>query len=275
MSKRAAGFAVLLMALPVLFYAFSGHLFPYPSRADMPAYQAIGVLFEVGGIAILLAPRIRRGRDSRRQKAEADARDHLKDLSTVAKGDPLPVIAPLPATPGATQAQGEVTSLEEFPVDSKLGWELTRIAVGSPAKRITIYKGTVAVKSSGALNQPPKILFIHTVIDKRHMLYYIDPKHIIKVVSEKAVSYKIVFDILHSEALAQDGSLNWDDDLEMILADSTLDQYVVIAEAAPGFQFTKTLKWTMAMVGFMGLFLGLALNGTFHFVPTTIIHWVP
>ena len=274
MNRRQAGATLLMLG------ALAGYL---TTRAFPPPPGLVGVIFDLlleglalEGVWLAGSPRAKMWMEKRHEKARKEALDHLKDMGSASKGDALPAIAPPPVVPGATQTQGEVASLEEFPVDAKLGWELTRIAVGNPPKRITIYKGTVAVKSSGTLNRPPKILFIHTEIDRRHMLYYIDPKHIIKVVSEKAtVSYKIVFDILHSEALAQDGSLNWDDDLEMILADSSLDQYVTIAEAAPGFQLSGTLKRVMLVIALLGVLMGISLNGSLHIVPTTIIHWVP
>ena len=84
-----------------------------------------------------------------------------------------------------------------------------------------------------------------------------------------------MFDVLYGEALNQDGTLVWSDDLELILADSGLDQYVTIAAYEGGFQFTATLKKAMLLVAFLGIMLGLALNGTSHIVPQTVIHWIP
>ena len=91
----------------------------------------------------------------------------------------------------------------------------------------------------------------------------------------ETTEYKLVYDVLLGEALNQDGTVTWSDDLELILADSGLDQYVTVAAFEGGFQFTSTLRNIMIIVAILGLFFGIAIDGVEHFVPQTIIHWVP
>lgn len=266
--------ALLLMAFPAVLW---GPLSP-PFGPVLTIFQVLTVVCELAGLGILLTLGVKSAKGMsrvRRAKAKSDAEKALQGVRQEAEGLPLPPAVAAPTTAGTKEEQGVIKSLEEFPIGEKLGWELTRIVVDDPPRRVTIMRGAVAIKAD-RLGRPPKLLFIRARVDMRNMLYYIDPKRIIKVTTDKGgVSYKLVFDILFSEALKQDGSLEWDEDLEMILADAALDQYVLIAEALPGFHFTPTLRNAMILVGVLGLFMGISLNGTFHFVPTTLIHWVP
>ncbi|MDE1854546.1 MAG: hypothetical protein KGI38_12490, partial [Thaumarchaeota archaeon] len=86
---------------------------------------------------------------------------------------------------------------------------------------------------------------------------------------------KLVYDMLYSEPLEQNGTVKWDDQLEEILTDAGAGQYIDAASAEGGFQLTPALIRALIVIGLLGSFLGLAINGAFHVTPTTIIHWVP
>lgn len=202
-----------------------------------------------------------------------------KELETVKEQtQPLPAPPAIPLVPsvGTTQTQGDIQSLQEFPIGQKLDIEITRLAEGT-LKRITIAKGKVPIRSRGG--RPIKMAKLLFFVWQRGAQYYVNPKKIIKVTTTikgvAKVSYKLVYDALYAEPLNQDGTIDWDDELELILADSGEDQYVTIAAFEGGFQFTPTLVRAIIIIALLGGFLGLALNGTNHFIPTTEIHWVP
>lgn len=229
-----------------------------------------------GGIIIGVALRYRESRVSiKQQKQVAKAKKAHKEIKDKTKAIPVPPSVPLVPAPNTTQSQGDIQSLDELPANTKLDIEITRL-VGTGLERLVSAKGKISLKSTGRPKKLPKILFF---LWQRGAQYYIDPTKIIKVIKtvkgKETVSYKLVYDIIFGEALNLDGSITWNDDLELILADSGLDQYVTIAAFEGGFQFTPTLIRALIIISLMGVFLGLALNATNHFIPTTQIHWVP
>jgi hypothetical protein len=207
----------------------------------------------------------------RRPKAPKTLADVKKEI----RAPPTPPAVPIEGTPAGFK------TLEEFAMTGKkLQIEWTRIKEGT-LKRMTVRKGAVAFKANwrGAL---PRILLFPQRIGEHRGDYYIKPQKIIQVTATKGVLkkteetvYKLVYDVLFAEPLNQDGSITYDDDLEMVLADSGLDQYVEIAASGLGFQLTPTLRNVMIIIAFLGVLLGLALNGQYHFVPTVIVRWIP
>jgi hypothetical protein len=209
------------------------------------------------------------------KEAERQAKEKKKldDLARQARERvPAPPAVPIP---GAQPAN--VQSLEEFPIGQKIGWEVTRLVEGQ-TKRITIVRGQVAIKAD-RFGRPPKAMFVKVSRAGRNSLYFIDPQRLIRVKTlqrgKEVESYKVVFHEFICEPMKADGTIEWSDELEMILADSGLDQYVQIAASDLGFQLTPTIRNVMIIVAFLGLLMGLALNGAFHLTPTTIVHWVP
>ncbi len=214
------------------------------------------------------------------KKAASDkkALDRLRDLKTRVKGDPAP-----PPVPVKGASSADITSLEEYKElhGDKIPFELTRLvrpvkrADGTEVyQRLTVMRGMVKI-TVGRSGEVTKILFIKA----KKELYYVNPRRIIRVEVTKGkqtvLLHKLEFDILYAEAMDAQGNITWDDDLEMILADSGLDQYVTIASADQGFQLTPALKKALLIVGFLGLLMGLAINGSAHIIPQTVIHWVP
>lgn len=239
-----------------------------------PLYYIGGIV--VIGVVVILIFAFRSNHPNGAKKQEKrikDAKAKLAAIKKTAKPIPPPPIIPPLQNPNATETQGEINSLAEFPIGQKIGIEMTRIKEGTTS-RIVVSKGSIKIKGK----DPRKLLFFF--VGKSG--YYVNPKKIIKVTSTtglirkvEKVSYKLVLDVLYGEALNQDGSIEWDDELEMILADSGLDQYVTIAAYEGGFLLTPTIKRVMVILGVLGFLMGLAINGSEHLIPTTIIHWLP
>jgi len=200
----------------------------------------------------------------------------LRELKQGAQGNPSP-----PAVPPASNASNaDFTSLEEYKEihGDKIPFELSRLVlqVGDKYQSIVVMRGQVKI-TVGRTGDVAQILFVKV----KKSLYYVNPRRIIRVEitkgrkHETVVIHKLEFDILYAEAMDAEGRIQWDDDLEMILADSALDQYVIIASAEQGFQLTPTIKRAMLIVGFLGFLIGLAINGAYHLVPQTVVHWIP
>jgi hypothetical protein len=209
------------------------------------------------------------------EKRVKDSEKKLADVRKEAVPVPTPSVVPIA---GAVDAN--VKSLEEFSIGEKIGWEVTRLVEGQ-TKRITIIRGMVAIKA-GRTGRPPKFMFVKVKRAGRTNLYFVDPQRIIKVTTmqglrakSEVTSYKVVFHEFICEPMKSDGTIEYSDELEMILADSGLDQYVQIASSDLGFQLTPTLRNVLIIIGVLGLFTGLAVNGAYHIVPSTVIHWVP
>jgi hypothetical protein len=263
-----------------------------------PLLYIIGFVV-VGVVAVIIAPRVwrtyntterKRKRENKKldrqykQEKKARAEEEKNQAAVAKKLDEVqeqatnPPSVP-PVVPIAGGQTANVQSLEEFPIGTKIGWEVTRLVEGL-TKRITIVKGEVAIKA-GRTGGPPKFMFVKVARAGRTNYYFIDPQRIIKVVTtqgrkkQEVTSYKIVFHEFIAEAMKLDGTIEWSEELEMILADSGMDQYVEIASSDLGFKMTPTLRNALILIGFLGVFIGLALNGSQHFIPTTLIHWVP
>lgn len=205
--------------------------------------------------------------DKKKQKA-------LKKLDDIKKGSgPIPGPAPIPvqAKKGTKEEQGAITSLQELPIDAKLEVWFTR-AIESTNKRIVVAKGRIQMKAGRFSKDLRKLLFV--VLPQG--TYYVNPKLITKITDESGkISFRLIYDVLYSELLEQDGTVQYDEELEQILTDSAMDQYVTIAAFQGGFTLTPTLKRIMLIIGGLGFFIGLALNGSNHIIPVTIIHWLP
>jgi hypothetical protein len=208
------------------------------------------------------------------EKEKKDAIDRLREIRKGASGDPSPPA--VASSPNASES--DIASWEEYKEinGSTIPVELSRLAKQREGKwqRIVVMR-TQAKITVGRTDDVTKILFVSF----KKNLYYCNPRRIIKVTIQKrnktVVIHKLEFDILYAEAMDAQGNIKWDDDLEMVLADSTLDQYVTIASSEAGFHFTPTLKRALEIVAFLGFLLGLAINGAAHIVPTTLIHWLP
>jgi hypothetical protein len=160
----------------------------------------------------------------------------------------------------------DISSLEQLPMGSKIQVELTKIKGG---KRISIVRGKMSIRPTGFNKQI--FFFVWNT-----MAYYIRPDKILKFGYKKGKPVlKLVYDILLSEALNSDGSVTWDDELEGMLVDSGMDQLITATTFEQGFQITPQLIKAVIVVGVLGGFVGLALNGTLHFTPSTVIHWLP
>jgi hypothetical protein len=261
------------------------------SAVQTPLIEIFAVVV-IGGIAVGLWKYFAKdARAARRAKKDAkDLEDFKKAKKDVTKklGEVKQAAAPvdppapvaLPAPPNSTQENAGFQTIQEFPIGQKLGIEFSRIVEGNH-KRVIQSRGTADIKfGRRGGNDFAKFFFIFT----KQGGYYINPRKIIKVTTNskrlgrgatETVSYKLVFDVLYGESLNQDGTITWDEELELILADSGLDQYVAIAAYEAAFQLTPTLKKVMMIVGFLAFLIGLAINGADHVVPTTIVHWVP
>jgi hypothetical protein len=265
--------AILLVLFPFLWVAAS----KFSRLPSGSAIDAVGVLMELGGVGLYV-------RSSQwwetRSLARSDRRvqEAREELEAV-KAETVPVsmvsAVAVPKADGSTVENAGLHTLEEFNElkGTKIPVELTRIVEGTH-KRITVMRGNVSIVV-GRTGDVAKILFFTL----KKEIYFVDPRRIIKVTStvkgKVVVTYKLVFDLFFCEALNADGTVEWSDDLEMVLADSTLDQYVTIASFEGGFQFTPTLYRVMLFVAIMGLFLGIGINGSDHVIPITVVHWVP
>lgn len=239
---------------------------------------AVFALWRTFGSASWLAKRTEsQAIEASRQASEAKKAGE----EAVALGAPIPVTAPSVPVPNPG-VPANIHTLEEFKElgGDKIPVELTRIVSTDGAhKRITVMKGQVSVVVGGFSQSQGDISQVLFFVVKK-TAYFVDPRRIMKVTQtdkkgSQVTLYKLVFDILYSEPLKADGSVEWSNDLEMLLADSGLDQYVSIAAFEGGFHFTPTIKKAMLIVGLLGIFFGIAINGAVHVIPATFIHWVP
>jgi hypothetical protein len=256
------------------------------NQQNLPAV-AVLIYFIVVLLVILVFLRWRDGREPEWKKWErAEARkdaadkekksalDKLREIKDGSKGNP----APPAVAPAGNLSDSDYPSWEEYMEihGDTIPVELSRLVKKSGEKwqRITVMRTQAKVRV-GRTDDVTKILFVSF----KKNLYYCNPRRIIRVTIQKRnrtiVIHKLEFDILYAEAMDALGNITWDDDLEMVLADATLDQYVTIASSETGFHFTPELKRALEVVAFLGFLLGLAINGAAHVVPTTIIHWVP
>lgn len=227
-----------------------------------------------------LKRRLKREERGKKRAAEAEKANRsvlskLRELKEGSRGIPAP---PTVQPPGLVPLPSDINTLEEYRElhGDKIPYELTRLVAETAGKlhRITVMRGEVKI-TVGRTGEVAQILFIKA----KKNLYYVNPRKLIKVTVMKGkksiVMHKLEYDILYAEGMDATGRIEWDDGLEMILADAALDQYVTIASSDLGFRFTPTFKRVLMFVGGLGFFIGLALNGSLHIVPITQIHWIP
>ena len=207
---------------------------------------------------------------ARIEKEKAEEAKRLKKMEDLKKEvtdkppppTPTPVLAALP------------TALEEESIGEFVNFEIGKEKKG---KRVTVVRGRLRVRPDRFGRLRDKFLFQW---DKG--AYYVDLNKLIEVEVKKGfrgkaieIVRRLVYDIVSSEPMNQDGTVEWDDNLESILTDAGAGQYIDAASAEGGFALTPALIRALIVIGLLGTFLGLALNGTAHFTPTTIVHWIP
>lgn len=202
------------------------------------------------------------GSKARAKKKRDQAKKKLKEVQEAA--------TPPKDIPPETQVPKPPIS--EFVIPKQIPIELTRLK--SDGSRAVIRKGRVTLIQRFAGGKDVFFFYVGK------MGYYIDPAKIIKVETKGRrgkikVLEKLVYDVLHSEPLNQEGKLDWSWDVEHLLRDSGMDQYITVATFESGFQLTSNLLKAMLISGVLGTFLGLAINGSAHIIPITQIHWIP
>jgi hypothetical protein len=166
------------------------------------------------------------------------------------------------------------SALEEESIGEFVNFEIGKEKNG---KRVTVFRGRIKVRPDRFGRLRNKFLFEW---DKGG--YYVNLAKLIEVEVKRGMRKKtvekvrkLVYDIRQSEPLEQNGEVVWDDELEEILTDAGAGQYIDAASQEGGFQLTPQLLKMLILVGVLGGFLGLALNGVAHFTPITQVHWVP
>ena len=207
---------------------------------------------------------------ARMEKEKEEEAKRLKKMEDLKKEvtDKPPTPAPTPVLVALPSA------LEEESIGEFVNFEIGKEKKG---KRVTVVRGRLRVRPDRFGRLRDKFLFQW---DKGG--YFVRLDKLIEVEVKKGFrgrnTYKVrklVYDMLFSEPLEQDGSVKWDDQLEEILTDAGAGQYIDAASAEGGFALTPALIRALIVIGLLGTFLGLALNGTAHLTPTTVIHWVP
>jgi hypothetical protein len=207
-----------------------------------------------------------------RQEADAkkrkDALERLKELSDTPPSPYNPPVVPVGAP------------LVDMGLPSRIAIEIVDIKEG---KKVTLALGAVSPKAS-PLNAGKDIFFFYW----KRFAYYLDFSKVVDVTEKEskiasfaggknkpAIKKKLVFHVLYSEPLNQDGSISWSYELESILTDSAMDQYIVACTFEGTFTLTKQVVILMCVVGGMLFIMGIGLDGVAHIVPTTEIHWGP
>lgn len=202
-------------------------------------------------------------------KKKKKALEELRAIKNKAKVPelPPPALKPDAILPSPPQP---ITGLEQIPIPRKIDVELTRIRDG---KRAIVRRGKATLVPRLMNNQG--IFFFW--VGKNG--YFIDPAKIITVqdtVRGKTVTReKLVYDVFNSEPLDSNGGLTYSWLVEKLLVDSAMDQYITVATFEGSFQLTPQLIKILIVVGLLGSFMGLAINGAAHLVPVTVINWVP
>jgi len=163
-----------------------------------------------------------------------------------------------------TVKQEEPKTGEEVPrekVPSSLEYEIVR----QKDKR------TVIVKRNGlfAFKLSPRKEFI----DFKKRRFYVN--HIIKETQGKKVRYFIRWNFYSSEAYDADGKISYDSHLEDALMNDMESQLGKAVGAAVGFVLERPMMYVMAIAFVVSIPIGFPFNDIFHWVPTTIVHWVP
>jgi hypothetical protein len=171
-------------------------------------------------------------------------------------------------------AAPQPSALDEEVIGQEVNFEITKPKKG---KRVVIVRGKIKVRPDSFGRLKDKFMF-----QWNKGGYFVRLDKLIEVEVKKGFRgktvlkvRKLVYDIMYSEPLNQDGTITWDTELEEVLADSGADQYITAATFEGGFQFTPALIRAVIILGIFGGLMGIAINGTAHVVPTTLVHWVP
>lgn len=199
----------------------------------------------------------------RLDKERKKALGKLKEIKGAAKASEPPVIKPDAVLPSPLQP---LASLDQIAIPRKIPIELTRIRGG---KRAVVRKGTATLVPRLMNSQDVFLVFVGK------MGYFIDPANIITVTEKGKTKEKLVFDVFTCEPLDQQGNVIWSPTVEKLLVDSAMDQYITVATFEGSFQLTSQLIRILIVVGLLGSFMGLAINGAVHLIPITVINWVP
>ena len=229
-------------------------------------YLLVGGAGLVGVVLVLL---IRRLRGQMKPEDAAKALKAIKEGSRVPEGVRPQEGRSWKETEGST-APPTNPALTEIASEKVIPIELTKVKGNG---RAVVVRGKARVK--------PNLLGQFTM----HFFRYKDMAYLIKLskiieVEERAWGKvrkveKLVYDILYSEPLNQDGTITWDWDLEQVITDSGMDQYVQAATFEQGVRLDAGLVKILAVVGFFGILFGMGINGAAHLVPITVVHWLP
>ena len=122
-------------------------------------------------------------------------------------------------------------------------------------------------------------LWIDRAVKQR--LFYADLKKL-SWVEKKSFMGKVnyiqmlIFDVFYSEPLdPKNDTPEWSQEVEDMVVDSKVDQEVEVAGGPQPFKITRNIAIAMVIAAISSGFVGLSLNSMFHFVPNTVIHWVP
>jgi hypothetical protein len=207
---------------------------------------------------VLYARRPKHRPNKKKEKAKAELKK-IEEQARVPEG-----VAP-------PQEVAPSTGLEQFPISKKIPIEMTRVKEGTN-KRVTTRKGTVTLTPRFG----NKDIFY---FDFGKMRYFVDPSKTIPVVETKGrktiTTEKLVYDVFNSEPLNKDGTISFSWELERLMRDSALDQYLTVATFEGGFQMTPQLRNAVLVIAILGVLIGLALNGSLGLTPKTVIHWLP
>ena len=216
-----------------------------------------------------LYPKSEAKAEAKLKAAEKQKKKALAELKKIK--DEAKVPEPPPLKPDAVSSPPQpLATLQQIPIPKKIDIELTRMREG---KRAVMRRGKATLVPRLMNNQD--IFFFW--VGKNG--YFIDPSKIITVQETKrgktVTKEKLVYDVFNSEPLDQSGNLTFSWIVEKLLVDSAMDQYITVATFEGSFQLTPQLIKILLVVGLLGSFIGLAINGAAHLVPTTIINWVP
>jgi hypothetical protein len=175
---------------------------------------------------------------------------------------------------GHTPEPPTTSPLEEEMIGQSVNFEIGKSKKG---KRVVVVRGKIPVLPGRFGSMKNKFFFAW---DKGAYLVRLDKLIEVEVktgMRKKTVQKvrKLVYDVMYLEPLDEQGRVYWDDEAEEVLTDSGADQYITAATFEGGFQLTPQLIKMLVVVGVLGGFLGLALNGVAHFTPITQVHWVP
>jgi hypothetical protein len=240
----------------------------------VPALIIVGVMLSVSiiGVCVIIVAR-RSPRKPKPLYSKKDVKADKKRAAVQKKMDEIKEMAKPPAELPPPAPVVTENKLEQTAIPKTIQIEIGRMKDG---KMAVTRKGRVTLVPRFRNNQEVFWFFIGK------LGYYVDPSKIIKTEMEvgrrkktKVVSEKLVYDVFCPEPLNQDGSITWSWEVETLLADSAMDQYITVATFESSFQLTPPLVRALIVVGFLGLLIGLSINGAVHVVPATYIHWVP